>query len=712
MTIKPIYVLLLAVVFTSCSAPEQPASEKKATMNHLKNEQSPYLLQHADNPVDWYPWGEQAFELARQSNKPIFLSIGYSTCHWCHVMEHESFEDDSVAKLLNENFISIKVDREELPEIDHLYMSVCQAMTGSGGWPLTIIMTPDKEPFFAGTYFPKEGRFRRPGMLQLLPSLIDAWKNRPDDINQSIDQIKTHLLSSVPQTLGAELPETIHRQTFDNFKNRFDNRWGGFGTAPKFPAPHNLIYLLRYFHFSGDSTALDMVETTLNAIRQGGIFDQIGFGFHRYSTDKKWLVPHFEKMLYDQAMLALVYLETYQATGKDFYAQTAREIFTYVLRDMTAPEGGFYSAEDADSEGEEGKFYLWTEAELKSVLRTEDGEKFGRIFNVQPQGNFKHETGSDQHNTNILHLTPDSGVDGVTAEFIESARKKLFDHREQRIHPFKDDKILTDWNGLMIAALAQGAVVLNEPQYAQAAKKAWQFIRDNLILKNGRLLKRYRDGVAGLDAHLDDYAFLIWGLLELYETDFDPQMLEQALKLADIMRAEFYDSASGGFYLGSSQAEKLLIRSKTAYDGAIPSGNSVAALVMEKLGRYTGNSRWFEMAEKTILVFSNEIKRYPAGFTHLLSAHLFELDNPKEIVIVSGRDDNTEYLLNAIHTTYLPGKIIIIKEPGWESILSEIAPWTKTQAAIDGKTTVYVCRNFACNQPVNEIQTAIGLINE
>ncbi|MBC8401338.1 MAG: thioredoxin domain-containing protein [Candidatus Marinimicrobia bacterium] len=681
-------------------------------MNHLKNEQSPYLLQHADNPVDWYPWGEQAFELARQSYKPIFLSIGYSTCHWCHVMEHESFEDDSVAKLLNDNFIAIKVDREELPEIDHLYMSVCQAMTGSGGWPLTIIMTPDKEPFFAGTYFPREGRFGRPGMLQLLPSLSDAWKNRPDDINQSIDRIKAHLLNSVPQTLGAELPGSIHQQTFDNFKNRFDSRWGGFGNAPKFPSPHNLLYLLRYFHFSGDSTALNMVETTLTAMRQGGIFDQIGLGFHRYSTDQQWLVPHFEKMLYDQAMLALAYLETFQATGKDFYAGTARELYTYVLRDMTSPEGGFYSAEDADSEGEEGKFYLWTAAQLKSVLRNEAGEKFSRIFNVQPQGNFKPEFGSNQHNTNILHLTPNTSLDSKTTEFVESARKKLFDHREQRIHPFKDDKILTDWNGLMIAALARGAVVLNEPQYAQTAKKAWQFIRDNLMLKNGRLLKRYRDGVAGLDAHLDDYAFLIWGLLELYETDFDPQILEQALKLTEIMQAEFYDNTSGGFYLGSSQAEKLLIRSKTAYDGAIPSGNSVAALAMEKLGRYTGNTRWFEMAEKTILVFSNEIQRYPAGFTHLLSAHLFELDNPKEIVIVSGQDDNTEYLLNAINTTYIPGKIIIIKKPDWESILSEIAPWTKTQAAIDGKTTVYVCRNFACNQPVTDIQTAIGLINE
>ncbi|MBC8401840.1 MAG: thioredoxin domain-containing protein [Candidatus Marinimicrobia bacterium] len=681
-------------------------------MNHLKNEQSPYLLQHADNPVDWFPWGEQAFKLARQSNKPIFLSIGYSTCHWCHVMEHESFEDDSVANLLNADFISIKVDREELPEIDHLYMSVCQAMTGSGGWPLTIIMTPEKEPFFAGTYFPKEGRFGRPGMLELLPAIAESWNSRQDDIHKSIDRIKTHLINSVPQTLGAELPESIHRQTFDNFKNKFDTHWGGFGKAPKFPSPHNLIYLLRYFHFSGDSTALDMVETTLTAIRHGGIFDQIGFGFHRYSTDKKWLVPHFEKMLYNQAMLALAYLEAFQATGKDTFAQTAREIFTYVLRDMTAPEGGFYSAEDADTEGEEGKFYLWTEAELKSVLGTEDGEKFGRIFNVQPQGNFKHETGTDQYNTNILHLTPDSGWDGETTEFIESARNKLFDHREQRIHPFKDDKILTDWNGLMIAALAKGAVVLNEPQYAQAAQKAWLFISANLMLKNGRLLKRYRDGVAGQEAHLDDYAFLIWGLLELYETGFDPQILEQALKLADIMQAEFYDTASGGFYLGSSQAEKLLIRSKTAYDGAIPSGNSVAALAMEKLGRYTGNSRWFEMAERTILVFSNEIKRYPAGFTHLLSAHLFELDNPKEIVIVSGQDDNTKHLLNAIHTAYIPGKIIIIKKPDWELILSEIAPWTKTQAALAGKTTVYVCRNFACNQPVTDIQTAIGLINE
>ncbi|NQU28863.1 MAG: thioredoxin domain-containing protein, partial [Candidatus Marinimicrobia bacterium] len=484
MIIKPIQALLLTAVITSCSTSEQPASDKKATMNHLQNEQSPYLLQHADNPVDWYPWGAEAFDQAQRLNRPIFLSIGYSTCHWCHVMEHESFEDETVAKLLNENFVAIKVDREELPEIDHLYMTVCQTMTGSGGWPLTIIMTPDKEPFFAGTYFPRSARFGRTGMLELLPAISDAWNNRQVDIQKSVAQIKNHLTQIIPQKLGTALTPEIHDQTMEFFRNRFDEKLGGFGSAPKFPSPHNLLYLMRYYHFSNDSAALAMVEKTLQAIRYGGIYDHLGFGVHRYSTDSKWLVPHFEKMLYDQAMLTLAYLEIYQITGNQFYAETAREILAYVTRDMTDQNGGFYSAEDADSEGEEGKFYVWTRSEIIDILGVESRSKFCQLLNIKTDGNFRNEGGESESPVNIPHLTLGANIGKDDLHLIANARSQLLAVRNQRIRPFKDDKILTDWNGLMIAAFAKAAVILADPQYVKIAATAAGFIKANLNKSN------------------------------------------------------------------------------------------------------------------------------------------------------------------------------------------------------------------------------------
>ncbi len=700
--------ILLLLIFAGLSCSNTDEGKK---MNRLADEQSPYLLQHAENPVNWYPWDEDAFETARELNRPIFLSIGYSTCHWCHVMEHESFEDEEVARLLNDNFIAIKVDREEMPEIDHLYMSVCQAMTGSGGWPLTIVMTPDKQPFFAGTYFPKNGRYGRTGMLQLLPALADAWKNRPEDVSKTVGQIKNYLENSIPNTLGAELDESIHERTFNTLRDRFDEQEGGFGQAPKFPSPHNLIYLLRYYHFSKDSSALAMVEKTLKAIRRGGIFDQLGFGFHRYSTDRNWLLPHFEKMLYDQALLALAYLEAYQLTENDEYGRSAEEIFTYVQRDMTAPEGGFYSAEDADSEGQEGKFYIWKKSEIIEILGDQDGEKFCNVFQVKDEGNFHPEAGNSAEAGNILHLSSEKS--SVNDEFIESSRKKLFAVREKRIHPFKDDKILTDWNGLMLAALARGAIVLDNTEYGKAAEKAIAFISKKMTGKNGRLYKRYRNGLAGLDAHLDDYAFLIWGLLEFYEYSFNPEYLSQALKLARIMKTEFLDGTSGGFFLGSSQAEKLPVRSKIGYDGAIPSGNSVAAMVLQKLGRITGETEWLLLADNTIRVFANAIDRYPAGFAHLLTAHLFEADNPKEIVIVL--DKNSQHLpeiVNEIRAIYTPAKVLLLKQPDSGKTLAQIAPWTTTQSAMDNRPTVYVCRNYSCNQPVTDLASVMELIDD
>ena len=679
-------------------------------MNRLADEQSPYLLQHANNPVDWYPWGEEAFKKAKELDRPIFLSIGYSTCHWCHVMEHESFEDDSVAKLLNDGFISIKVDREELPEIDHVYMTVCQAMTGGGGWPLTIVMTPAKEPFFAGTYFPKDKRGGRSGLFQILPMITDAWTSKRQDIMTSVGQAKNYLDQLNSKPAGNNFSTELINKAYDQFRNGFDEEYGGFFKAPKFPSPHNLIFLMRYHHSFDNKIALEMATKTLKQMRLGGIYDHIGFGFHRYSTDRHWLVPHFEKMLYDQAMIAMAYTEAYHITGEDIFAQTANEIFTYVLRDMTASEGGFFSAEDADSEGEEGKFYVWNEQEIKEVLGENYGKEFNDIFSITTPGNYKDESSGKQTRLNIPHL---KNYNSNGNNDLDSAREKLFNIREKRIHPLKDDKILTDWNGLMIAALAKAAIVLNEPGYLDAAEKAAKFVLHS-ISKGERLLKRYRNGVAALDAHLDDYAFMAWGLLELYEATFSTKYLSQALDLMNIMVEDFWDDKNGGFFLGSDQSEKLIVRSKTAYDGAIPSGNSVAVMNMVKLTRITGNTKWAELAEKTMRAFSEDVNRMPTGYTLMLTGFMFDTQNSKEIVIVGdSRNRNTIKFLHTIRTSYAPHKVLLFKDTSVsENRLEQLANWTSTQNSINGKPTAYVCKNFACNQPTSDIQTALSFINE
>ncbi|HIB73556.1 MAG TPA: thioredoxin domain-containing protein [Candidatus Marinimicrobia bacterium] len=679
-------------------------------MNRLSNEQSPYLLQHADNPVDWYPWGKEAFEKAKELDRPIFLSIGYSTCHWCHVMEHESFEDDSVAKLLNDSFISIKVDREELPEIDHVYMSVCQAMTGGGGWPLTIVMTPAKEPFFAGTYFPKDKRGGRSGLFQILPMIADAWTSKRQDIMTSVGQVKNYLNQLNSKPAGNNFSTELITRAYDQFRNGFDEEYGGFFRAPKFPSPHNLIFLMRYYHSFDNKIALDMATKTLKQMRLGGIYDHIGFGFHRYSTDRHWFVPHFEKMLYDQAMIAMAYTEAYHITGDEIFAQTAREIFTYVLRDMTASEGGFYSAEDADSEGEEGKFYIWTEQEITEVLGKDYSKEFNDVFSITTSGNYRDESSGKETRLNIPHL---KNYNANGNNELESAREKLFNVREKRIHPLKDDKILTDWNGLMIAALAKAAIVLDEPVYLDAAEKAAEFVLHS-ISDGERLLKRYRNGVAALDAHLDDYAFMAWGLLELYEATFAIKYLSQALDLMNIMVEDFWDDKNGGFFLGSDQSEKLIVRSKTAYDGAIPSGNSVAVMNMVKLTRITGNTNWAELAEKTIRAFSEDVNRVPTGYTLMLTAFMFDTQNSKEIVIVGdSRDRNTKRFLHTIRAGYAPHKVLLFKDTaGNDNKLEQLASWTSTQNSINGKPTAYVCKNFACNQPTSDLQTALSFINE
>ena len=697
-----------------------PTKDMKKRPNRLVHEKSPYLLQHAYNPVEWFPWGEEAFEKAARENRPIFLSIGYSTCHWCHVMEHESFEDTGVAALMNETFVSIKVDREERPDLDHVYMTVCQMMTGSGGWPLTIVMTPDKKPFFAATYIPKQSRFGRSGMMDLIPRIQSIWTSRKEEVLNSAENILTAIKKTDPANLGADLDRSVLDQAYRDFAARFDEDFGGFGIAPKFPTPHNFFFLLRYWKRSGDRRAVELVERTLGSMRLGGIFDQVGFGFHRYSTDREWLVPHFEKMLYDQALLALAYLETYQATGKETYGTTAREIFTYVLRTMTSPEGGFYSAEDADSEGVEGKFYVWTEEEIHRHFGQEEADFIVRVFNVTKSGNFSDEATGKATGSNILHFRksiPEIASDfGISPETLEDqiahVRKRLFEIREKRIHPYKDDKILTDWNGLMIAAFARGARLLDESAYADAAKRAVDFILKHLHGSDGRLLHRYRDGESKITAHLDDYAFFVWGLIELYEATFEARFLETALLLNGTMLDHYWDGKAAGFFFTPDDGETLIVRKKELYDGAVPSGNSVALLNLLRLARITGRTDLEEKAAMIDNAFSEQIKQAPAGFTQFLSGLDFVLGPSYEVVIAGpeGSKDSVD-MIRALFTPFMPNKVIVFRPSNQESPdIDSISPFVRNQGSLDGKTTAHVCLNRTCLKPTTSIQEMMNML--
>jgi uncharacterized protein YyaL (SSP411 family) len=688
--------------------------------NRLIFQKNPYLLQHAENPVDWYPWSEEAFEKARKENKPVFLSIGYSTCHWCHVMAHESFEDPEVAKLMNETFVSVKVDREERPDIDSVYMTVCQMMTGSGGWPLTIIMTPKKEPFFAATYIPKETRFGRIGMLALIPRIKELWSTRQAEVLSSATQITASLRETTPEAPGEGLSEPLLHLAYEQLLERFDEHNGGFGNAPKFPTPHNLFFLLRYWKRTGNEKALNMVEKTLQSMRRGGIYDHIGFGFHRYSTDSRWLVPHFEKMLYDQALLAIAYTEAYQATKKAEYARTAHEIFTYVMRDMTSPEGVFYSAEDADSEGEEGKFYLWTNDEIQKVLSHKRTDLAARLFNIIADGNFSDEVTSTKTGRNILHLT--QSIDELAFDLgmsipdlrarIDEVREELFAYREKRIHPNKDDKILTDLNGLMIAALAKGAQVFNEPRYASAARRAADFILKNVRTSEGRLLHRYRDGEAALTAQVYDYAFLVYGLLELYEATFELYYLETALGLNEDFIRHFWDHENGGFYFTADDGERLLVRQKKIYDGAVPSGNSVAMLNLLRLGRIIASADFEEKAAEIGRAFYGNVSQLPSAHTQLMAAADFAIGPSYEVVIAGDLQANdTRQMLDAIRGTFIPNKIVIlhptdVKPPSIDNII----PFIKDYSSIDGKATAYVCLDYNCQLPTKDIGSMLELL--
>lgn len=688
--------------------------------NRLISQKSPYLLQHAENPVDWYPWSEEAFEKAKKENKPVFLSIGYSTCHWCHVMAHQSFEDPEVARLMNETFVSVKVDREERPDIDSVYMTVCQTMTGSGGWPLTIIMTPNKEPFFAATYIPKETWFGRVGILTLIPRIKEFWSTRQAEVLSSATRIAESLQNTAPGAPGDILNEPLLHLAYKQLLERFDDHHGGFGSAPKFPTPHNLLFLLRYWKRTGNEKALNMLEKTLQSMRRGGTYDQVGFGFHRYSTDSGWLIPHFEKMLYDQALLAIAYTEAYQATRKTEYAKTAHEIFTYVMRDMTSPEGVFYSAEDADSEGEEGKFYLWTGDEIKKVLSHEQADLAVRLFNITADGNFADEVTGRKTGCNILHLT--KSVEELAADLsvsvpelrarIEEIQENLFAYREKRIHPYKDDKILTDWNGLMIAALAKGAQAFGEPGYASAAGRAADFIIKSVRTAQGRLLHRYRDGEAALTAHVDDYAFLIYGLLELYETTFEAYYLEIALGLNEDLIRHFWDNENGGFYFTADDGERLLVRRKEVYDGAVPSGNSVAMLNLLRLGRITASADFEEKAARIGRAFYSNVSQLPSAHTQLMAAADFAIGPSYEVVIAGDlQADDTRQMLDAIRVIFVPNKIVILHPTDQKSpMIDDVVPFIKDYSSIDGKATAYVCLDYNCQLPTKDIGSMLKLL--
>ncbi len=701
---------------------ESMSAESETKLNNLKNEKSPYLLQHADNPVNWYPWGEEAFKKARDEDKPVFLSIGYSTCHWCHVMEHESFEDPDVAQMMNDIFVNIKVDREERPDIDNIYMSICQMLTGSGGWPLSIIMTPDKKPFFAATYIPQNNSYGRVGMTELGMRVKDLWQNEREKIFQSADQITESLQKTSTQEPGDKLGLPELEKAYRNLSSSFDQSYGGFGNAPKFPSPHNLMFLLRYWKRSADSNALEMVEKTLQNMRRGGMYDHIGFGFHRYSTDARWFLPHFEKMLYDQAMLALAYIEAYQATGKKIYQDTANEIFEYVLRDMTDDNGGFYSAEDADSEGEEGKFYVFSKAELKDVLKEDELEFVTKVFNISSTGNYAEEATGQKTGKNILHLSKpfaylaaDMGMtDQEFEDKLDIIRMKIFDYRKKRVHPGKDDKILTDWNGLMIAALARGAKVFDNPILLEAAQKAAGFILDQMRKDDGGLYHRYREGEAALNGFIEDYAFMIWGLIELYEASFNIEYLKSALALNAYQIRFFWDDQGGGFFLTAEGAEELIHRPKEIYDGAIPSGNSVAAMNLIKLGRITADAKMEERATVLGRAFSNQVSQVPSGFCMLLNSVDFQIGPSFEIVLAGKEDaEDLKDLRKSLHGTYIPNKIVLFR-PAEEKMpeISKIASYTEKQDSLNGSATAYVCMNFACRLPVTKPDEMLAQMQE
>jgi len=686
--------------------------------NRLADESSPYLLQHVDNPVDWYPWGEEAFEKAKQEDKPVLVSIGYATCHWCHVMAHESFEDEEVAELMNRAFVNIKVDREERPDIDNTYMLVCQMLTGSGGWPLNVFLTPDKKPFYAATYIPKAGRQGRPGMRELIPWISELWQNDREKIIKSTDEIVTAFQKSNVFAPSDRLGSDILDDAYHQYEQQFDEEYGGFGSSPKFPSPHNLMFLLRYADHHQDSKALEMVEKTLTKMRMGGLFDHIGGGFHRYSTDQKWLVPHFEKMLYDQAMLLMTYTEGWQCTKNDLFKQTADEICSYLVRKIQDDNGGFYSAEDADSEGEEGKFYVWSTTEIRELLPLAEAELFIEVYNLTDEGNYHDEASGRKTGKNIPHLQKsfeelaqerDMEPEKLRSK-LASIREKLLEERKKRVHPLLDDKILTDWNGLMIAALAKAGSAFENENYITQAERCWRFIHNEMVTDKATLKHRYRKGDVAIDGHADDYAFVIWGLLELYEATFKTEYLREAVSLNEQFVDQFWDDDNGGFYFTDESAEELLGRKKEIYDGAMPSGNSIAMMNLLRLGRMTSNTEWEQMADKSLKLFGKSIEKAPTSFGAALQSVDFVEGNSQEIVIAGSQDDSEiEQFIRLLHDQFLPRAVIILDDPE-DNTIRNLVPYLSDFGMKDGKPTAYVCQNYACELPTNDPDKMMELI--
>jgi len=669
--------------------------------NHLIHETSPYLLQHAHNPVDWYPWGDEALQKAKTENRPILLSIGYSACHWCHVMERESFEDEKIAALMNDLFVNIKVDREERPDLDEIYMNAVQMLTGRGGWPMTVFLTPEGKPFYGGTYFPPEDRYGVPGFPKILQGVANAYREKPHEVERSVGQILTGLQRMSLSTESQQsFSSDIIAQSVERLTQAYDTDHGGLGKAPKFPNVGVYELFLRHYHRSKANRFLDMVTHTLTKMAQGGIYDHLGGGFHRYSVDEKWLVPHFEKMLYDNAQLVRIYAQVYRVTGEPLFKQVVDETMTYLTREMLHSEGGFYSTQDADSEGEEGKFFVWTEAEVTRILGEEPSEIFCRIYDVSEEGNFEGK--------NILHpiltLEQASKLFRRDLKAIESlvsdAKMKLFQEREKRIKPFRDEKILTSWNGLMLSGLAEAIKISGRPAYLEAADRTVDFIFTKMF-RDGRLLHTYKDGTGKILGYLDDYAFLAAGLLDLFEATVNRMHLDRALKLAVTMLDEFWDEAGAGFFYTGRAHEQLIARSKPIFDASIPSGNAVATQVLLRLYHYTETENYLKSAERILRAYYDTMENQPFGFAHMLAALDFYLQKPKEIVLVGDKKDpKTAELLTKIHSLYVPNMTLQLASP--VESLEKISSLLAGKKQIADKPTVYVCHNFTCSRPVVE----------
>ena len=712
-------VLLLLVSAQDSEKPKYPDGAK----NRLIYEKSPYLRQHADNPVDWYPWGKEAFEKAKKESKPIFLSIGYSTCHWCHVMERESFMSEEIAKLLKKHYVAIKIDREERPDVDQVYMTAAQVMTGRGGWPLSVWMTPDREPFYVGTYFPPEDRFGRPGFPRILTKIAGLWKDRREAILTDAKNLTESIRKSDRVVPGELLAPKLLDTATAAFERVYDSEYGGFSRAPKFPRSTVHEFLLRSYSRTGNQKALEMVERSFRMMRKGGVYDHLGGGFHRYSTDARWHLPHFEKMLYDNAFLARAYTQLYQITGKKEFADTAREILDYVLRDMTAKSGGFFSAEDADSDLPDGKghaegaFYIWTPTQVKGVLGEEQGKIVSRALGVVAGGNFElHEPSEPKGNSVVYNAMPVGELakelgkpEAEMRKLIADGMRRLFEARTRRPRPGLDDKVLADWNGLMIGSMAFVGSVLDEPSYVKGAERAARFLIDRMRQEDGRWLHVAKDDEARINAFLDDYAYLAEGFVMLHQATFRTEYLQVAVRTADLMIEDFGDE-KGGFFHTSERGEKLIARMKESYDGALPSGNSVATFALLRLAELTSRDAYRKKAEDTLKYFAGLITRSPTAYPY----HLCALDSlvgaAREVVIVGDpAAEGTKAMLREVRRRYLPNTVVVLVSPGEEDAeLKKLVPMAAERPAIDGNPTAYVCRNYTCKAPTTDLKTLIA----